>query len=225
MTRRLWTDTEIKVLKRFYADMPAAAIAAALSRPVTQIYGKAKKLGLAKSEAFLNGPHSGRLTDGTVGVSGRFQPGIVPWNKGKPGSAGFHPNSRRTQFKKGEMRGAAQHNYVPIGTTRISKDGYLEIKANDDHPVPVRRWVAVHRVVWEAEHGPISKGHIVCFRPGMRTAVLEEITVDRLECMTQADNMRRNSLHNYPKEIAQAIQLRGALNRRINREQKHQRST
>ncbi|CAM4091463.1 HNH endonuclease [Bordetella tumbae] len=222
MTRKPWTDTEIKVLKRFYADMPGAAIAAALGRPISQVYGKARKLGLAKSESFYNGPHSGRLTDGTLGVSGRFQPGIVPWNKGKPGSAGLHPNSRRTQFKKGEMCGAARHNYVPIGTTRMSKDGYLEVKTNDDHPVPVRRWVAVHRVVWEAEHGPIPKGHIVCFKPGMRTSVLEEITVDRLECISQADNMRRNTLHNYPKEIVDVIRARAVLNRRINRVQKHQ---
>jgi hypothetical protein len=34
--------------------------------------------------------------------------------------------------------------------------------------------------------------------------------------MSRAESMRRNSYHNYPKELAQLIQLRGALNRKIN---------
>lgn len=223
MNRKPWTEIELLILRRFYADAPSAAIAAALDRPIAQIYRRARALGLRKSEAFLSDPFSGR-TDGTVGVSGRFQPGITPWNKGKPGSAGHHPNSRRTQFKKGEMHGAAQHNYVPIGSTRISKDGYLEVKVTDDHPVPARRWVSAHRLAWEAVHGPVPPGHVVAFKPGMRTANRDDITVDRLECISQAENMRRNTLHRYPKEIVEAIRTRAVLNRRINHVQNNQRS-
>jgi len=223
MTRKPWTDTELLVLKRFYADMPTRAIADALGRPVTQVYGKATKLGLAKSEAFFNGPYSGRLTDGSLGVSGRFQPGLVPWNKGKPGSTGYHPNTRRTQFKKGEMSGAAQHNYVPIGSLRVTKYGSLERKVTDDPSLyPARRWRPVAHLVWEAEHGPIPSGHVVRFKPGMHTIEEAEITLDRLECITLAENMRRNTLHRYPTEIVDAIRARAVLNRRINRVQKHQ---
>lgn len=221
MSGKSWSDIEVAVLRRFYADTPSSAIAAALRRPVHQVYGKAQKLGLKKSDDYLAGPHSGR-TDGTIGVSGRFQPGLTPWNKGKPGSTGNHPNTRRTQFKKGEMRGAAQRNYVPIGSMRISKDGYLEVKTNDDHPVPARRWVAAHRLAWEAVHGPVPQGHIVVFLPGMRTAKPEEITADKLECISKAENMRRNTLHRYPKEIADAIRARAVLNRRINHVQEQQ---
>ena len=47
--------------------------------------------------------------------------------------------------------------------------------------------------------------------------MLEEITADRVECISLAENMRRNSYHNYPKPIAELIQLRGALMRKINR--------
>ena len=32
--------------------------------------------------------------------------------------------------------------------------------------------------------------------------------------------MRRNTLHRLPKEVAQAIQLVGAINRKLNRHQK-----
>jgi hypothetical protein len=44
------------------------------------------------------------------------------------------------------------------------------------------------------------------------------ITLGRLELISRAENMRRNSYHTrYPKEVAQLIQLRGALNRQINK--------
>lgn len=95
-----------------------------MGRTEQQVYRKAQSLGLKKSAAYLAGPASGRL-DGKRGESGRFRKGVTQWNKGKPGTTGHHPNTRRTQFKKGSMSGAAQHNYVPIGSTRISKDGSL----------------------------------------------------------------------------------------------------
>lgn len=60
------------------------------------------------------------------------------------------------------------------------------------------------------------------FKPGMHTVVYGEITVDRLECITKGENMRRNTLHRYPKEIADVIRARAVLNRRINHVEKHQ---
>ncbi len=72
-------------------------------------------------------------------------------------------------------------------------------------------------------NGTIPEKHVVTFKPGTRTNVEDEITLDRLECISQRENMMRNTLHRYPKEIAHAIQMRGALNRRINREQQKHR--
>lgn len=218
MNGRAWTDPEIAVLRRRYANSPTAVLAAAFGRSLSTTYQKAKTLGLAKSKEYLASEYACRLRRGDeIGKDFRFKKGLVPWNKGTHFAAGGR--SVETRFKKGNMSGAAQHNYVPIGTTRLSKDGYLERKTNDDHPVPARRWVGVHRLVWVAANGPIPKGHIVAFKAGMRTNVEGEITIDRIECITLRDNMLRNTLHRYPKEIAHAIQVRAALNRRINREQ------
>lgn len=225
MNGKPWTEPELAVLCKYYSDTPTHVIAQALGKSIDQVYRKAHRLGLKKSEAFMSGPHAGRLRQGDpAGRATQFTKGHTPWNKGMPGSTGLHPNSKRTQFKKGQMSGAAQHNYAPIGSTRVSKDGILERKVTDDQNLyPAQRWVPVTRLVWEDVHGPIPPKHIVRFKPGMHTTVEEEITPDRLECITKAENMRRNSLHRYPKEIALAIQLRGALNRKINHVQKHSR--
>src|SRR5690606_11112170 len=181
-------------------------------------------MGLKKSDEYLAGPHACRLRRGdNVGAAYRFKKGFTPWNKGKPGSTGTHPNSRRTQFKKGSMSGAAQHNYVPIGSLRLSQDGALEQKVSDDPDVyPAKRWRPVAHLVRGAAHGPTPPKHVVRFKPGMQTAVYEEITVGRLECISMAENLRRNSWHRYPKELGDAIRARAVLNRRINHVEKHQ---
>lgn len=216
MTRRPWTDIEVTILRRFYPDHMTRAIADALGRTERQIYSKARALRLKKSPAYLASPQSGR-TNGSRGGATRFKEGHTPWNKGKSFRAGGR--STETQFKKGQM----PSNYVPIGSTRITREGQLKRKVTDDPNLyPARRWVPITRLVWEAAHGPIPPKHVVRFKPGMQTTVEDEITLDRIECISLAENMRRNSLHRYPKEIGDAIRARAVLNRRINHVEKHQ---
>lgn len=219
--RRQWTIDDLRVLRDRFPHERTADIARDLGRSYTQTAQRATKLGLAKTEAFLASELSGRGQRGKQHAGMRatqFKPGIVPANKGlrRPG---FAPGRMAdTQFKKGCMAGAAQHNYVPIGSERISKDGYLERKVTDDHPVPARRWIGVHRLVWECVHGPVPPGHAVAFLPGKRTTDASLITADALELVSRVELMRRNSYHtNYPKEVAQLIQLKGALTAKINR--------
>ena len=110
------------------------------------------------------------------GRSGRFEKGHVPANKGIKGwSSGGR--SVETQFKKGRPAHEAR-NYLPIGSTRLTKDGYIERKMTDDPSlVPARRWVMEHRRVWEQHNGPIPDKHVVVFLDG-----------DKLNC--QIDNLR-----------------------------------
>lgn len=150
-------------------------------------------------------------------VAHQFKPGQTPWNKGLHYQAGGR--SAETRFKVGEMSGAAQHNYVPIGAQRITVYGMLERKITDDPAlVPARRWVGVHRLVWQAAHGPIPEGHIVVFKPGLATTVEADITLERLECITRRENMRRNSLHTrMPPDMARLYRVKGAITRQVNR--------
>ena len=128
---------------------------------------------------------------------------------------------KTTQFQPGVRQGVAAMLYKPIGTERISKDGYLERKTHDALPDGVskteanrlrqRRWKPVHVIVWESEHGPLPKSHAVAFKNGNKA----DIRLDNLECITRAELMKRNTVHNLPEPVARAVQLLGALNRQI----------
>ncbi len=209
--RHFWTDSEVELLFRLYPDTPTADIATKLGMSVQQVYSKAAQLDLKKSDAYLAGPAACRLRRGdNVGAQYRFKKGQVSHNKGRKGL--IYEGGIATQFKKGHRGGKALELYQPIGTERISKDGYIQRKVNDDMPLQ-RRWRGVHLIVWEEAHGPLPKGHALVFKDGNR----QNCAIENLELVTRGELMRRNSYHtNYPKEIAQLIQLRCALNRKIN---------
>jgi hypothetical protein len=139
----------------------------------------------------------------------RFKPGHATWNKGMKG---LDIGGKATRFKKGQM----PHNTAEVGDYRITKDNTLQRKISSASGNNSVRWRGVHELVWIAAHGPMPAGHICVFKRGMKTVVLEEITADKVECISFAENMRRNSVHNLPKPIAQLVQLRGALVRKIN---------
>ncbi len=209
--RKFWTASEEEILRRMYADTPTSKLAATLGRSLLTVYQKAAKLGLEKSAAYLASPDACRLRRGEhPGKDTQFQPGHVPANKGlrRPGWA--PGRMRETQFKKGERRGVATMLWKPIGTERVSKDGYLERKINDDLPLQ-RRWRAVHLILWEEERGPLPPGHALTFKNGDKS----DIRLDNLELVTRAELMRRNTIHNYPPELKEVIRLKASLGRAI----------
>lgn len=101
-----------------------------------------------------------------TGRTGQFVKGQEPMNKGK--TMPYNANSARHRFKKGHRGGKALEQYKPIGTERMSKDGYLERKVHDGLPLQ-SRWRAVHLINWEAEHGPIPEGHCLKCLDGNKT--------------------------------------------------------
>lgn len=203
-----WTLSDTQALERLYPDTSNDVLGRVFGRQAKAVALKARAMGLKKSEQFM------------ASSAGRIKPGQTPWNKGVKGSTGTQEACRATQFKPGRAPQDAP-NYRPVGSLRITKDGYLEQKVTDDQGIyPARRWVAFHRIVWERENGHVPHGHIVVFRPGMLTTDPEMVTVDRLECITRSENMLRNTYHRYGKEVAQLIQLRGVITRKIREKEK-----
>lgn len=217
--RRHWTPAELAELRARYPHEPATAIARDMHRGPSGVYAAAHKLGLRKAPEVIAAMARDRAVQpGHGGAGHRWPKGHAPWNKGVPGSTGHHPNSRATQFQPGQYSGRAAELRQPLGTLRVNADGVLERKVTELPGASHLRWKAVHTLVWVAAHGPVPAGHLVVFRPGCKTADPAAITLDRLECISRAENMRRNTVHaKLPPAVARLVQLRGALQRQINR--------
>lgn len=210
-----WTPAELKLLRQRYPHEKTEHIACDLGMPVKKVWNCAKRYGLEKTAAYLASPDACRLRRGNgaaaVGFKYRFQKGGVPANKGlrRPGWSVGRGRMQETQFKKGQ-RG---NKWVPIGTERINTDGYIDRKIREDR-VGANNWRPLHRIIWEATHGPVPRGHLVAFKDGDKL----NCVLENLELMTKADNARRNAVwRRMPKELADIVMLRGAINRQINK--------
>lgn len=95
----------------------------------------------------------------STGRTGHFEKGNIPHNKGQKMSKEQYEKCKSTMFKKGQKA----HNYRPIGSERINKDGYIEIKVSDAPGDWRRKWRLKHQWVWEQYNGPRPKDAIVTF--------------------------------------------------------------
>lgn len=210
--RTPWTEEQLDMLRTLYPKYKTENVAFLVGHSLESTYRKASSLGLKKSAEFLASGHAGRL-DGIRGGATRFQKGHTSWNKG---TKGVHTGGEQTQFKPGQM----PYNTAPIGAYRLDPDGTLQRKISDAKGANNKRWRSVHELVWIEANGPVPPKHMVVFRPGMRTNVLEEITIDKVECVSRAEHMKRHTRHNLPPELNEVIQLRAVLTRQINNRMK-----
>lgn len=98
-----------------------------------------------------------------------FKKGHAPHNKGRPMAEWMDAESmervRSTQFKMGHIGGSAKARMMPIGTERVSKDGYIEVKVRDGiQDKPNSNFEPKHVLVWQEANGrKVPKGHNVVF--------------------------------------------------------------
>jgi hypothetical protein len=208
--KQFWTQQENDFLVLHYADKPMSFLLAGLpNRTEGKIYQHAATLGLKKSQEYLDSEHACRLRRGdNIGKEYRFKKGNVPFNKGVKGVC--YEGTKATQF----VKGSRPPNYKPVGTIRKNRDGQYEMKMAEG----MYQWKLLNRVIWERCNGKIPKGHVVKFIDGD----YENLEVTNLLAISKAQNMVRNSYHNYPKEISQLIQLKGAITRQINKRGNHE---
>lgn len=118
-----------------------------------------------------------------TGVRSNFAKGHVPHNKGKKQidymTATAIEKTKATRFQKG-------HDNIrqrPVGSERITKDGYIEIKVAEPN-----KWRLKQQVEWEKYHGPIPKGHVVIFLDGN----ILNTQIDNLALISRATLLRLN---------------------------------
>jgi len=206
-TRRLWTKDEDDLLRRRYPNESTDSIAADMGRSTSSIYARVASLGRNTTASYADRQaerNSSRLVQ--LGMQHQFQAGLVPWNAGRRFVSGGR--SIETRFKPGQK----PHTWRPIGTERLTKEGYLERKVRDTC-VTKNDYKPVHHIVWEEAGREIPPGHVLAFKDGNK----RNFALENLELLTRKQLMARNTIHNYGPEVAQLAQLRGAIKRQINR--------
>ena len=209
-----WPAEQEAALRARYPHEKTEQIAVDLGMPLHKVYGKAARFGLKKTPEYMASPDAQRLRRGNnVGAACRFPKGYVPANKGVKGVC--YEGCKPTQFKPGQK----SFNWMPIGSERHSKEGYLQRKLTDTG-VTRRDYVPVHHIIWKEAGRAIPKGFALTFKDGDKT----NITLENLELVSRADLMKRNTIHNLPEELKEVLQLKGALNRRITCHERHKRT-
>jgi hypothetical protein len=207
--RTPWAGWEIALLRDLYPDVEASVIAWFVNRELHAVYRKARLLQLQKSREFVASVSRERFDASHPARRFCFQKGHTPAIKGKKGVS--HPGSVPTQFKPGSKPG----NWMPIGSERITHDGYRQVKLTDTG-YPPRDWVELHRLVWVAMTGqPIPLRHIVAFRDRNKL----NCDPSNLELISLKENGRRNSIARFPPEVREAIRTYHKLKRTINEKQ------
>lgn len=198
---RPFTKEEDRFLRNNYLTIPAKRMAKMLGRTEGTARQRIKLLGIMIPPEIIE----------KFKVESRFKKGSQPPNKGRRQtdymSAGSIARTKATMFKKGNL----PHNTKSDMEISVRPDNrgvkykFIRIsKAN---------WIALHRYNWQQVHGKIPAKMKLIFKDG-NTMNCE---INNLELLTSAQLMKRNSVHNYPAPIASAMQLRGALNRQINK--------
>lgn len=138
-----------------------------------------EKFGLNVSRIQVKNFKNSRKIDS--GLTGQFEKGRIPENKGTKGMYNFRGN--RTSFKKGER----PPNYKPIGSERIDKHGYIQLKVSDEGKYS-DRWKLKHKLMWEVANGPIPKSQCLIFLDGDK----QNISLENLQLITRAQLVRMN---------------------------------
>ncbi len=208
--RTTFTSEEDKRIRKEYLTTPIKKLAAEMGRAATGINGRLKAMGLTIPAEIINQRK----------LAGSFKMGLNPFNKGKKQHEFLSKEAlervRQTQFKKGQV----PHNWAHYKDGEIVTHRDMGKKGGNKLykwiRVTLRDWRMLHVYNWEKHNGPVPAGYIVVFKNGDTM----NCEVNNLELITRAENMRRNSIHNYPEEIQKTIRTISKINKKIKQHEK-----
>ena len=196
--RKKWTPEENAKLAKLYPDKSNSELAEIFGVSIYQIKGKAQRMGLRKSHDYMERSSLGQFTKG-----------MTPWNKG----LSYMPKNSGTRFKKGNK----PHTWRPIGTIshRSGRKNEWVIKVSDTGD-KITDWRPLGEYVWIANGGePPTKNEIIRFKDNYVAKSPSCYKIERLEKITRAENMDRNTIHRYPEELKGAMRMLGKLKKEI----------
>ena len=203
MNGKFWTKLQDEYLKANYANVHNKEICEYLNRTYSSIYQRAYYWGLKKSielkrlTYWKKGENQGKAT--------QFKKGNIPANKGKKMSKDIYERCKATMFKKGNK----PHNTLYNGALTMRKD-----KNNRKHVfirISEEVWRPLHQVIWEKHNGTIPDNYNIVFKDKNQF----NFNIDNLECISNAELMERNTIHQWSKEFEQLIRLNSKLKKEI----------
>lgn len=111
----------------------------------------------------------------STGLTGRFEKGITPHNKGKK----FPGTGNKSTFRKG----ATPHNKMKVGEDAVTTDGYVKTKIAEPNV-----WEYKHKLIWTEVHGPIPEKHSIIFADGNKL----NLSIDNLLLVSKAELLMLN---------------------------------
>ncbi len=192
MQKKHWTAAEIDQLKALFPNTATAELIPIFGASYSLIANKAYRLGLKKSEEFMQA--IGKVRDENLtkaGEKNRFVKGQAAHNKGKQMAKETYAKCANTMFKKGNL----PHNTNYDGHIRKNADGYYEQR------VELGRYEFCHRLLWQQHYGEIPAGKIVVFQDRNP----ENLTIENLLLIDRKEHMKRNSFLRFPVDLRNAI--------------------
>lgn len=172
MARHKWTEEEVEFIRKIYPYYENKEI----SKMVKDKFGFE-----VSARNLLNVSHKHKFPKKAIPNSGCYRKGDVPWNKGKGMSEEVKEKVKKTWFKKGNT----PTNHRPVGSTRITVDGYTEIKIAEPN-----RWALYHRYLYEKAHGvKLKKNEAVIFADGDKS----NFDIDNLVKVSRANLLYLNN--------------------------------
>lgn len=172
MARHIWIEEEINFLRKIYPYYPNKDVIEMLK----------EKFGIEISKRnLLNAKNRYNIPNKVIPNSGNYKKGKVAWNKGKKMPEETRAKVKKTWFKKGRI----PKNHRPVGSTRITVDGYTEIKIAEPN-----RWALYHRHLYEQAHEEkLAKNDVVIFADGDKT----NFAIDNLVKVSRANLLYLNN--------------------------------
>lgn len=181
MARKLWTESDKKLLELEFPNIDTETLANRMGRSYSSVAGMAGTMGIKKSPEYIE-KYREKTTRNLleVGMANRFKKGQKSWNKGMKG---LQMGGVESQFKPGQK----PHNWKPIGSERITKDGYIEVKYKDERKA-VSNYKLKHRLIWEEVNGSVPCGFVLNFKDGNPL----NCEIDNLMLVSMVDNLNTN---------------------------------
>ena len=205
--RTTLSEADDLFLRQNYLEIPIKPLGKQIGKSFIAISTRLKHLGLTISPELASERKK----------KGMFRRGQIPPNKGKKMEEYMSPENlaifRSNQFQKAHIPHNAKEDWEEVKRKDSSGYYYWMIKLPGK-----RKLVFKHIWIWEEKNGPVSKGHNIIFKNGNSL----DCVLENLECLSNAELMKKNSVQRFPEELRKLIQLKGALKRQINKIEKKQ---